>query len=154
MRRTIGFLTTVLFCLFVYQPCSSVKFSKEHHEDDLQADFHGVYPHDTKSAEVLGEKHSQGSPWKADEKMVAYLQRQKRKSIDKILPELTCDVCYLLVKVIRELAKSGKAKKVVIDAATDICIFFKIQDKRVCKMITHEYEVQYKARIKYRSEQH
>ena len=140
MRATTKFwIFPVVACFFFFQTSSHASFPKDNHVDDVQ-------PMLVKYADVHKEKLSSElrgkQDWKASDKMMDYyLQRQQRNLDDKIITTLTCDVCHLLVKVARGLIHSGKTQEVVAEAVTEICILFRIQDKRVCKMITHQYKV-------------
>ncbi|GFS10952.1 sphingomyelin phosphodiesterase-like [Elysia marginata] len=138
MKISLGVWTSLIsiFFLISLTPCSV---------DSLGVNFDQISDlSNVKFEDFIRSRPNDGSreenEWRADEKMLAYLQRQQRKSEDKIIPALTCDACHVLVKVARDLVRSGKTQKFVVDVITDICIFFHIQDKHVCRMITHEYE--------------
>lgn len=138
MKLSVG--TWILLSIFSALPISCFKDSPE--KITSRADF--VRAKSDFNA-VLEPFKSHGSTneysfLRANDKLLAYLARQQRKLQDSVINTISCDVCYVLVNLAKELVHGGKTKEVVVAAITDMCVFFRIQDKRVCTMAAQEYQ--------------
>ena len=54
---------------------------------------------------------------------------------------VTCDVCKIIVGTIQKLYDTNTAWDDIASVAGDICYWFKIEDKNVCKSIAQEFKV-------------
>lgn len=61
------------------------------------------------------------------------------------LGTVTCDVCKVIVGTIQKLYDTNTAWDDIADVAGDVCYWFKIEDKVVCKSIAQEFKVSWPA---------
>ncbi|GFN96995.1 sphingomyelin phosphodiesterase [Plakobranchus ocellatus] len=96
-------------------------------------------------AEATGATHRER---KFEDKMAAYLKRYRQRTNGNPFAFITCDICYVVAHVARGIVRSGKSEEVLVKVVADLCILFRIEDKRVCKMFVQEYrdEIFYLAR--------
>ncbi|KAI8782638.1 sphingomyelin phosphodiesterase [Biomphalaria glabrata] len=75
--------------------------------------------------------------------MRSYSERQKR--MNGLWSSASCDLCVLITQQVQDWIRKSASEEEIVKEAIRMCIFFKIQDARVCSMIVplHKDEISY-----------